>query len=87
MNYNQSCAAKGEQHGRGNRNLVIRAQLRASVNIHKTENSYEMLVFAPGRIKEHFSMDVSGDKLTISYQPPAGFARREWVLREYSRGG
>ncbi len=46
-----------------------------------------MLVFAPGRIKEHFSLDIKGNTLTVSYQPPAGFARPEWILREYSRGG
>jgi HSP20 family protein len=60
---------------------------RAAVNIYKTDSSYEMLVFAPGRIKEHFSVDVNGTELKISYTPPEGFPRPEWVLREYSRGG
>ena len=60
---------------------------RAPVNVYRTENSYEMLVFAPGRIKEHFKIDVKGDQLTISYTPPDGFPRPDWVLREYSRGG
>lgn len=60
---------------------------RAAVNIYKTENSFEMLVFAPGRIKEHFRIDVNGNELTVSYTPPEGFPRPEWVLREYSRGG
>jgi HSP20 family protein len=60
---------------------------RASVNIYKTDNSFEMLVFAPGRIKEHFHLDVNGSELTISYTPPEGFTRPEWILREYSRGG
>ena len=46
-----------------------------------------MLVFAPGRIKEHFQIDVEGRDLKISYTPPEGFPRPEWVLREYSRGG
>ena len=46
-----------------------------------------MLVFAPGRIKEHFHLDVNGSELTISYTPPEGFPRPEWVLTEYSRGG
>jgi HSP20 family protein len=46
-----------------------------------------MLVFAPGRIKEHFGVEVNGDQLTVSYTPPEGFPRPEWVLREYSRGG
>ncbi len=46
-----------------------------------------MLVFAPGRIKEHFHLDMNGNELTISYNPPEGFPRPEWILREYSRGG
>ncbi len=79
-------AAKGE-HGNRFRHQFIRSMQRAAVNVYKTENSYEMLVFAPGRIKEHFKLDVKGSELTISYTPPQGFARPEWVLREYSRGG
>ena len=67
--------------------MLIRSMQRAAVNIYKTENSYEMLVFAPGRIKEHFGVDVNGAELKISYTPPEGFPRPEWVLREYSRGG
>ncbi|TAL43755.1 MAG: Hsp20/alpha crystallin family protein [Chitinophagaceae bacterium] len=85
MYYNQSCAAKGNKYG--NRNLFIRSMQRAAINIYKTDNSYEMLVFAPGRIKEHFHLDVNGNELTVSYTPPDGFPRPEWVLREYSRGG
>ncbi len=54
MYYNQSCAAKGRTHGNSARPGFIRSMQRASVNIYKTDNSYEMLVFAPGRIKEHF---------------------------------
>jgi len=87
MYYNQSCAAKGEAYGNRQRPLFIRSMQRAAVNIYKTETSYEMLVFAPGRIKEHFKIDVEGKELRISYTPPEGFPRPEWVLREYSRGG
>ena len=86
MYYNQSCAAKGNYGGR-NRNQLIRSMERAAVNVYKTENSYEMLLFAPGRIKEHFHLDVKGNQLTVSYTPPEGFPRVEWILREYSRGG
>lgn len=85
MNYNQSCAAKGNTNG--NRNLFIRSMQRAAVNIYKTDNSFEFLVFAPGRIKEHFHLDIQGNELIVSYTPPEGFPRPEWVLREYSRGG
>ncbi len=85
MYYNQSCAAKGNYYG--NRPLFIRSMQRAAVNIYKTEKSFEMLVFAPGRIKENFHLDVKGNELTVSYNPPEGFTRPDWVLREYSRGG
>lgn len=86
MYYNQSCAAKGDYRS-AQRHLPVRSMQRAAVNIYRTENSYEMLVFAPGRIKEHFKLDVKGRELTISYLPPDGFPRFNWVLREYSRGG
>ena len=85
MNYNQSWAAKGNQYG--NRPVFIRSMQRAAVNIYKTDNSYELLVFAPGRIKEHFHLSMNGNELTVSYSPPEGFPRPEWILREYSRGG
>jgi len=86
MHYNQSCAAKGNYGGR-NRHLLIRSMERATVNVYKTDNSYEMLLFAPGRIREHFHLDVKGNQLTVSYNPPEGFPRVEWIMREYSRGG
>ena len=87
MYYNQSCAAKGNNYGNPARAGFIRTMQRAAVNIHKTDRSYEMLVFAPGRIKENFHIDVKGNELTVSYTPPEGFQRPNWVLREYSRGG
>jgi len=87
MYYNQSCAAKGETHGNRQRPLFNRSMQRAAVNIFKTANSYELLVFAPGRIKEHFKIELKGEELQISYTPPEGFSRPDWVHREYSRGG
>jgi HSP20 family protein len=86
MNYNQSWAAKG-QYGHSHRHLSARSAERAAVNIYKTENSYEMLVFAPGRIREHFKVDLKGNELSVSYAPPEGFPRPDWIRREYSRGG
>ena len=86
MYYNQSCAAKGN-YGNPARSGFIRTMQRAAVNIFKTDNSYEMLVFAPGRIKENFHIDVKGNELTVSYTPPDGFQKPNWILREYSRGG
>jgi HSP20 family protein len=82
--YNQSNAAKGTH---GSRHLLYRSQQRAAVSIYKTETSYEMLVFAPGRKKENFSVNVKGNELSVSYTPPQGFPKFDWVLREYSRGG
>ena len=82
--YNQSHAAKGTH---GSRNMLYRSMQRASVSIYRTETSYEMLVFAPGRIKENFSVNVKGNDLSVSYTPPEGFPKFDWVLREYSRGG
>ena len=88
MYYNQSCAAKGAQYGgKYQQHQPYRSMQRAAVNIYKTESSYEMLVFAPGRIKEHFHLDFKGNELTVSYSPPEGFPRPDWVRREYSRGG
>lgn len=86
MYYNQSSAAKGNYY-EGKRDLAFRSMQRAAVSIYKTESSYEMLVFAPGRIRENFHLDVQGTELTVSYTPPEGFPRPEWILREYSRGG
>ncbi|MFN8288729.1 MAG: Hsp20/alpha crystallin family protein [Chitinophagaceae bacterium] len=80
-------AAKGNAYGNSVRSGFIRSMQRAAVNIYKTDKSFEMLVFAPGRIKEHFHLDVKGNELTVSYTPPEGFPRPDWVLREYSRGG
>jgi HSP20 family protein len=89
MNY-QEWAAKGRHyghHGDRERHLYSRSNQRAAVNIYRTDNSYEMLVFAPGRIREHFHLEVKGNELIISYMPPEGFPHPDWVLREYSRGG
>ena len=89
MNY-QEWAAKGRHHHHGGdreRHLYARSNERAAVNIYRTDNSFEILVFAPGRIKEHFQLGINGNELTVSYTPPEGFPRPEWVLREYSRGG
>jgi HSP20 family protein len=87
MHQQQSCAAKGARYGSNPRHFQYRSNQRAAVNIYKTENSYEILLFAPGRIKENFDVQVKGQELIVSYNPPEGFPRTDWVLREYSRGG
>lgn len=87
MYYNQSCAAKGNYGDRRQHILNLRSVQRAFVNVYRTDTTYEMLVFAPGRIREHFKLDVKGNELIISYTPPEGFPKYEWIRREYSRGG
>src|SRR5580692_9532275 len=82
-----STGGAGRRSGGRERHLHTRSMERAAVNIYRTDNSYEILVFAPGRIKEHFQLGINGNELTVSYSPPEGFPRPEWVLREYSRGG
>jgi HSP20 family protein len=73
---------------RGKRNYAfMQTHFRAPVNVYKTENSYELMVFAPGRIKENFSVNAQGNQLTVSYTPPEGLPRPNWIKREYSRGG
>jgi HSP20 family protein len=72
----------------GRRNYAfMQSHFRAPVNVYKTENSYELLVFAPGRIKENFSVNAQANQLTVSYIPPEGLPRPDWIKREYSRGG
>jgi HSP20 family protein len=90
MNY-QEWAAKGRHHhdyqGHRQRHLHARSNQRAAINLYRTDRSLEMLVFAPGRIREHFHLEVKGSELIISYAPPEGFPPVDWVHREYSRGG
>jgi HSP20 family protein len=83
--YNQPGAIYGAH--RRHRNQFWQSHQRASVNVYKTENSYELLVFAPGRIKENFNVKTQGTELTVSYTPPEGLQRPEWIRVEYSRDG
>ena len=85
--YNRhSSAPIGAAHGRRN-HPFMQSHFRAPVSIYKTGNSYELLVFAPGRIKENFSVKTQGNELTVSYTPPEGLPTPDWITREYSRGG
>jgi len=85
MYHNQFWAPqfRGSRH----RHAFIQSHFRAPVNVYKTETSYEIMVFAPGRIKENFSVNQKGNELSISYTPPEGFPRFDWIKKEYSRGG
>ncbi len=73
---------------RGRRNYAfMQSHFRAPVNVYKTESSYELMVFAPGRVKENFSLKTKGTELTVSYIPPEGLPHPEFIKKEYSRGG
>ena len=82
----QSFAPFGAVHGRRN-HPFMQSHFRAPVNVYKTESSYELMVFAPGRIKENFSVKSKGNELTVSYIPPEGLKSPDWIKREYNRGG
>ena len=82
----QSFAHHGAAHGRRN-HPFMQSIFRAPVNMYKTENSYELMVFAPGRVKENFNVKTQGNDLIVSYKPQEGLQSPEWIKREYSRGG
>jgi HSP20 family protein len=60
---------------------------KAPVSIYKTDTTYEVMVFAPGRVKENFHVKVNGDELIIRYQPTDDTSSLDWIRKEYSRGG
>ncbi len=57
------------------------------VNISKSVDGYEVLVFAPGRLKENFSITVCGEELIIDYSPLHDTTSFHWVRQEYVRHG
>lgn len=71
----------GEQMGRS-----FSSVFRAPVSIYKTKKTFELLLFAPGRVKENFHIEVEGNELSISYKPTDDTSNLEWIRREYSRG-
>jgi len=85
MYYNQSSGPLGTAYGR-RQHRFWESHQRAPVNVYKTGNSYELLVFAPGRVKENFSVKAHGNELTVSYKPAEGLPTPDWISREYSRG-
>lgn len=60
---------------------------KAPVSIYKTDTSYEVLIFAPGRNKENFSVSIKGSEIIVTYTPTEDTASLEWIRKEYSRGG
>jgi len=72
---------------RGRFNPMFAQAHRAPVSIYKTDTTYELLVFAPGRMKENFQVSVKGDELIIHYKPTIDTSDLDWIQKEYSRGG
>ncbi len=68
-------------------NPYMAAMKKAPVSIYKTESTYELLVFAPGRAKENFKVAVKGSEIIVSYTPAEDTSTLDWIRKEYSRGG
>ena len=79
-------APHGAAYGR-RQHPFMRSAFLAPVNVYKTDKTVELLVFAPGRVKENFSVKTKGTELIVSYTPPEGLTPPDWIKREYSRGG
>lgn len=86
MYNNQQFAQRGARHGRRMHHPFMQSNQRAQVNIYKTENTFELMVFAPGRVKENFAVKANDKELSVSYTPAEGLPRPEWIQKEYSRG-
>ena len=64
----------------------LQSIFRAPVNIYKTGNSFEIMLFAPGRVKENFNVKTQGTDVVVSYKPQEGLQSPDWIKKEYSRG-
>jgi HSP20 family protein len=65
---------------------------RPAMNVLETENGFELQIAAPGFLKSAFSIDVEGEKLTISAKKEVKttgnsdkWLRREFGVSEFSR--
>lgn len=72
----------------------IEHQVSVPVNIRETDKSYEMSIIAPGLKKEDFSLNVTNEMLTISYEQKAEqnsenkeerWLRKEYRMQSFSR--
>ncbi|TAD81465.1 MAG: Hsp20/alpha crystallin family protein [Bacteroidetes bacterium] len=75
-----------------NRSKAFGAQQAVPVNIVETEDAFHMEIAAPGRHKEHFSLKVENDLLTIGYAIKSETAdssfktvRKEFKTDDFSR--
>jgi len=65
----------------------INRQLNVPVNIHESENAYELEMYAPGMKKEDFKIDLNGDDLTISCSKKEEENKKEqsYIRQEFSQ--
>ncbi|KAA3640270.1 MAG: Hsp20/alpha crystallin family protein [Bacteroidetes bacterium] len=72
-------AHKGYSHG------FWRGMFSAPVNIEELDASYELYLFAPGRSKADFKIQVTDDLLNISYKEPelVPDEAENWLHKEY----
>ena len=85
--YNKHSFAPFIGAARGRRNHpFLQSLFRAPVNIYKTDTSFEIMLFAPGRVKENFNVKTKGNDLIVSYKPQEGLQSPDWIKKEYSRG-
>jgi len=57
------------------------------VNIYKSGDGYKVMVFAPGRQKENFSVSVCGEELIIDYSPVHDNDSLHWLRQEFAQTG
>ena len=62
------------------------------VNIRETDKTYEMELFAPGRVKEDFHLNIEGEMLTVSVESKSDIKQEEnqngqngWFRQEYKK--
>ena len=62
-------------------------ELKVPVSIIKLEEAYEVMVFAPRRVKENFAVNVSGEELIITYHPAEDALHYDWDYWQSNHGG
>jgi HSP20 family protein len=53
------------------------------VNVEETDNAFNLQVFAPGLVKENFSVSVHNDVLYIAYKDLQDVPKGKFTLKEY----
>ncbi len=79
--YNRHSFTQFDAAHRRRHHPFMQSIFRAPVNVYKTDDSYELLVFAPGRVKENFNVKTKGTELTVSYTPTEGLTPPDWIKK------